>query len=362
LRAVASLLVLSWCFRYFGDEDSFSYNLQRPLLIVMLHILNGFSTEGTLRQSGISGDFFSFRDALIAGPSPSGLDDNAWRRTRAAYLSQSYGVAYEECERDLFRQSDTLSSFTDHDEVVLWFEHDLFCQLNLLYLLNWFRNVELGNTKLSLVNIGAFPGRENFRGLGELTPDELESLFPERQSVSNAELQLAEMAFQAFCSPDPTSIEGLLQRDTSPLPFLAQAFQAHLKRFPATKNGLGQVENTSLELIDRGHEKFGDLFLKFMAAESVYGLGDAQLWLALVGLANAKDPLVVARNGSGVPRPGDEIGLNTEFHLTSTGKKVLEGKADFVKLNEIDEWLGGVHLQGNQLWRWDEQVSRLRYC
>jgi hypothetical protein len=324
----------------------------------MLHICNGTSTESTLRQTSIPGEFFSVRDALISGPAPYGLDDNAWLRTRATYLSRSYGVEYAECERDLLRQSEMLSSFADHDEVVLWFEHDLFCQLNLLYLLNWFSNVELGNTKLTAVNIGAFPDRENFRGLGELTADELASLFPQRRLVSNAELQLASIAWQAFGSIDPTAIESLLQRDTSALPFLAKAFQAHVRRFPAIRNGLGQIEKTTLELIDRGFEKFEDFFPKFIKAESVYGLGDAQLWLTLTRMTNAKNPLLIKRNGNGAQSPT----TNIAFSLTAIGKAVQHGNADFIELNEIDEWIGGVHLQGPEVWRWDEQAARLKYC
>jgi hypothetical protein len=329
----------------------------------MLHILNGSSTESTLKESSVSGEFFSFRDALIAGPARSGLDETNWRRTRAAHLSQSYGVDNDTCENDLLQQFETLASFSKHEEVVLWFEHDLFCQLNLLYLLNWFNDVDLGNTKLSLVNIGEFPGREHFRGLGELSAGELATLFPQRQHVSAAELRLARAAWAAFCSPDPTAIEDLLQTDTTALPFLTRAFTAHLRRFPATGNGLGEIENKTLELIASGREMFVDLFPEFVAAESVYGLGDAQLWLALVGLANAKNPLVTGQNGNGNSHLTKERASTTVFKLTDIGKAVLDGDADFVGLNEIDEWLGGVHLQGSdELWRWDEQAGRLKYC
>jgi hypothetical protein len=328
----------------------------------MLHILNGSSTEGTLRQSSIRGEFFSFQDTLIAGPAPAGLDESAWRRTRAAHLSQNYGVDIRECESDLLKQSEMLASSTNHDEVVLWFEHDLFCQLNLLYLLNCFSAFDLSHTKLSLVNIGAFPGRENFRGLGELNPTELASLFPKRQNVSVDELQLARVAWEAFCSPEPTTIESMLNTNTSALPFLSSAFVAHLHRFPTTRNGLGQIQNRSLELIDRGREKFVDLFVEFMNIEAVYGLGDVQVWLTLVGLASAKTPLLIRANGNGISQPTNDVAPKTVFKLSDAGKAVLRGEADFVKLNEIDEWLGGVHLQRNEVWRWDEETGRLKYC
>src|SRR5207244_10062428 len=139
----------------------------------MLHIHNGESSANTLKQSAIKGEQFAFRDALIAGPTPGGLTSEDWRRVRTQHLSDAYGVDSQECERDLLLQEKTLASFPDHEEVVLWFEYDLFCQVNLIYLLDWFSQRHLGKTKLSLICICGFPGKENFRGLGELDVDQL---------------------------------------------------------------------------------------------------------------------------------------------------------------------------------------------
>jgi len=328
----------------------------------MLHILNGESTEGTLKQSSVPGLFFSFRDVLDHGPTPTGTDEQEWRRIRSAHLAESYGVEIEACEQGLLSQEETLRSSSQHDEVVLWFEHDLFCQINLLYLLNWFAHSDLGQTKLSLINIGQFPGRENFRGLGELNAEELISLFLQRQQVTPDQLNLAKAAWAAYRSPDPTAIETLLNTDTSSFPFLPRAFQAHLRRFPGTKNGLGQVENRSLELINNGSEKFIDLFPRFGNAEPVYGLGDAQLWLSLRMLGRAPHPLLTVANATAQEQLAlaPDVCHKAEFKLTEVGHAVLNGEVDFVALNPIDLWLGGVHLTGNgNVWRWNEASGKL---
>jgi hypothetical protein len=144
----------------------------------MLHILNGGSTEETIKRTDVPGEFFSFRDALIDGPTPATTDSAAWRRLRAEHLASDYAADVQRCENDLSEQERVLNSCSSHDEVVLWFEHELFCQTNLLYLLDWFNRAELDQTRLSLINIGEFPGRNDFRGLGELNPEELASLFP----------------------------------------------------------------------------------------------------------------------------------------------------------------------------------------
>jgi hypothetical protein len=139
----------------------------------MLHIHNGDSSADTAKQSSLAGEHFAFRESLITGPTPSGLSGNEWRSLRAAHLSESYGANAVECERGLLRQEEKLASFSEHEEVVLWFEHDLFCQLHLIYLLDWFSQHDLGKTKLSLICVDKFPGKEKFRGLGELTAEQL---------------------------------------------------------------------------------------------------------------------------------------------------------------------------------------------
>jgi Domain of unknown function (DUF1835) len=328
----------------------------------MLHILNGESTANTLRQSTFAGEKIAFRDALIAGPAPRGLSNVEWRTVRAQHLSDAYGVNLAECELGLLQQEQTLSGFSNHEEIVLWFEDDLFCYVNLLYLLDWFSQRDLGMTKLSLISIGAFPDIEKFRGLGQLNIDQLSSLFESRHEVTGSELKLAAAAWEAYCSPEPLSIEALLRNDTSALPFLDQALRAHLARFPSTRNGLGRIEDRGLELIRDGSKEFVQLFPRFADAEPVYGLGDFQFYLALKRLCDAQAPLLMAKSGIGSSALDSDQILKTSFQLTDYGKAVLEGTTDFVELNGIDLWLGGVHLsEKNKVWRWDESRQQIAY-
>jgi len=326
----------------------------------MLHIHNGDSSANTLRQSAIPGPQFAFRESLLTGPTPAGIAGESWRRLRATHLAESYGVDSEECARALQRQDEMLAGLADHDEVIMWFEHDLFCQLNLIYLLDWFQGRDLGTTKFSLICIDRFPGVADFRGLGQLTAEQLASLFPTRHEITAAELKLASAAWEAYRSPDPRAIERLLREDTAALPFLGAALLAHLARFPSARNGLGRIENRGLELIDQGVGLFSDLFSSFAASESVYGLGDLQFWLALKQMGAAANPLVTFENGQGVNASIEFAKLrDTKIGLTVQGQSTLKGKADFVEMNGADEWLGGVHLLGNQVWRWDEASHQL---
>lgn len=329
----------------------------------MLHIHGGESSANTARQSTIPGEHFGWREALISGPAPSGVEGAEWRKLRARHLSDYYGVDLQKCEADLLGQEETLTTFSGHDEVVLWFEHDLFCQANMLYLLDWFAHHDLGKTRLSLICIGEFPGIEKFRGVGQLNADQLTSLLDTRHEVSATEKKLATAGWQAYCADDPREIEKLLQTDSPALPFLKDALQLHLERFPFVRNGLGRIENRALELIHSGLNEFIDLFSRFGDAESVYGLGDFQLWVTLRQMTDTNEPMITIRNGNhfGQELKSEQI-RNSAFEITKAGEAVLKAEADFVELNGIDLWLGGVHLSGKTaLWRWDEQNRKIAY-
>lgn len=329
----------------------------------MLHIHNGDAAAGVAKQSTIPGEHFAWREALIEGPTPADVSPAEWRKLRADHLSDSYEIDPIETENGLEAQEEKLTSYLDHDEVVLWFEHDLFCQINLLYLLDWFAQRELGTTRLSLIFIGQFPGLPNFRGLGELTPDQMASLFPGRHEVSTAEFNLAEAAWAAYRSPDPSAIETLLETDTSAMPFLKQALRLHLERFPFVRNGLGRIQNRGLEFIQDGSRKFVELFPRFGIAEPRYGLGDSQFWMALRKISEVRHPLLkVSNGGSSNGTLSPEKMHEATFEMTETGEAVLTGQADFVEINGLDTWLGGVHLSGTtNLWRWDDQRQKLAF-
>ena len=326
----------------------------------MLHIHNGDSTAGTARQANIPGEHLAWREALVCGPAPENLSEAEFLNIRAQHLATAYGVDIEKCKAELQTQHDGLANFSDHDEVVLWFEHDLFCQVQLIYLLNWFSRRDLGNTKVSLICIDNFPGVEHFRGLGQLNEQQLATLLPRRRKVASAQLNLGSKAWEAYASPAPTEIESLLKSDTGALPFLGAALTKHLQRFPALRNGLGYVENVSLQLLANGNREFKSLFSAFGRREPLYGFGDAQLFLELKRLANARRPVLKMSNGAEAS-PGDaQQLLNTSFEITDDGQAVMNGEQDFAQLNRIDFWLGGVHLRSEEAdWRWDEENDEL---
>jgi hypothetical protein len=325
----------------------------------MLHIHNGDSSADTAKKTSIPGEHIPWREALVCGPVPGGLSEQHFLDIRTRHLADAYHVPLEKCAADLRAQHDALATFADHDEVVLWFEHDLFCQVHLIYLLHWFAGRELGQTKLSLICVGEFPGLQPFHGLGELNEEQLTSLFPDRQEVTAAQLDLGRRAWEAYSAPDAVQLIQMLESDTSALPYLQAALRWHVQRFPSIRNGLGRVENASLALIAQGRNKFGSLFPAFVRREPGYGFGDTQLYLALQRMAHAPTPMLKQDNGHDSSVSAARVFLSS-FEINDHGKAALAGDEDFVIANGIDLWLGGIHLQGKEsAWRWDEEVQEL---
>jgi hypothetical protein len=255
------------------------------------------------------------------------------------------------------------------DDVLLWFESDLYDQLQLLQILDLLRGA---SRRARLICIGSFPGYSGFVGLGQLTPDELVTLVGTEHDLTDAELLLGQRAWEAFRSPDPTAIQDLISGDTSALPFLGEALERHLEEFPSIEDGLSRTERTILELTAAGTRGWTRLFGAVEEREERPYLDDWTLREYLVRLLTAPRPLLASRDGAFLAlmtrlRAGHAAkqemwpaAAADELTPTAEGEAVLAGDADSVELNGIDRWFGGVHLQGRDAaWRWARGERRL---
>lgn len=132
----------------------------------MLHIVNG-DVVGEKLRGKIEGEVLVWREVYSVGPVFRNMDGTDERKIRAAVLERTMGIPYEEYIQSCEYQEHMLRDFNKHDDVVLWFEHDLFDQTMLAYLLHWFAKQPRGRTKLHLLCIGEYPGIEPFRGFGQ---------------------------------------------------------------------------------------------------------------------------------------------------------------------------------------------------
>jgi Domain of unknown function (DUF1835) len=309
----------------------------------MLHVTNGDAAAEVIRASGVGGEVLPWRDVLHEGPVPAGLPLAELSAVRADFLASADRDA-EAVRREFRARDEALAGFGAHDEVVLWFEHDLYDQLQLAQLLDFFASAERGETRLTLVC-----GPEY---LGPSTPERLAERFEERAGVTDEQLALGRAAWAAFRSPDPRAVAARVMQDMPELPFVRTALIRHLEQFPSTRNGLSRSEQQALEAIADGAGTVRDAyFASHQRREDPIWLGDSTFADYLDDLAAGSSPLVALGEGAEMER---------SVELTDAGRAVLQGSADRVRLNGIDRWLGGVHLHGHESpWRWDVEHRRL---
>ena len=326
-----------------------------------LHVTNGSSAGDTL-ATFVDGRVAITCDVLHEGPAPR-VDGEVWYETRATFLADGNESNVDEIGASLARGDREITDAAAHDDIVLWFEHDLFDQLLLIRTLDL-----IGGSKrtrptepdrvgrvlpdpaaVSLICIDRFPGVERFIGLGQLTGDQLASLYPSRRRVTTDQYALASRAWDAFRSPDPTQVP-VIARDAAALPFLGDALLRFLADYPSTTNGLSRTEELALLALGGAPMTAGTLFAATQRHEPRPFMGDLPFYDVLRTLAAARVPLVAldasARGGNLRDVP---------VSITDTGRDVVSGRRDHVVLNGIDRWKGGVHLMGDSgsPWRWD---------
>jgi hypothetical protein len=330
-----------------------------------LHVANGTSTTMTIEAAGIPGTCSIWADPLHEGPVPSGRSDSELVEVRRQFLAGPDGPVRPDPARpdptrdrvnNLREWRTVIAHHESYDELILWFEHDVFDQLNLIQLLTWIRG-HLPRTKpVSLICIGSFPGRPGFKGLGELTPDELAPLFDRRQPVEGSQYEVAERAWEAFRSPTPEALDSVWREDMSAMPYLAPAVSRFLQEYPWTRDGLSRTERRLLDLADGDGISLLRAFPRMHDGEQVYYVTDASLAAVVETLSRTTPPLL----RFDLPAADDRRVWRGSVTLTDAGRSVLSGELDRVSACGIDRWLGGVHLKsGNRLWRWDETQQRI---
>ncbi len=322
----------------------------------MLHLRCGQDILPALAESGLPGTFAPWDDALCEGPLRQWPDEGARREERAAWLAARFGDSPSEALAWLEGRDMGLARAGAEDETVLWFEHDLYDQVILVFLLTQLTG--LAPDRTSLICIGAHADVPEFRGLGQLSSAQLAALFPGRTPVAEPHFTLAAEAWAALTSGDPREIWRLAQLEQPVLPFLPGALRRYLAELPSVRNGLSQTESHGLAALAAGADTPRHAFQAVQRFEERPWQGDSMFYATLRLLAEGPAPLLVPESGP-LPAPGDEAIAGTRFEVTAEGRAVLAGRADWFRMARPTRWQGSILLEGPEpMWRWDEAAER----
>jgi hypothetical protein len=308
-----------------------------------LHILNGDATLTSFRQSSVPGEVVICREMMCEGKVKATQDTTAFFETRAKHLEYQYGIDKQTYYTNVVQELEKLKTAGTYEEIVLWFEFDLFCQINMLFVLHYLRTISDNLPPISLVAIDAHAEIPDFKGMGMLAPRHFPPLFEQRKQLTPEDLQLAADVWAAYCQPAPLELEVLSNTSSANLPYLGKAMKAHLKRLPAVDNGLNNIETFFLQRLLLGNYRWYDLYAQFWKEMKIYGLGDFQLDIYLQRMRRA-----------GIIEQEDQ-----QLSITSLGKEVLANEENYIDYVSLQHrWLGGVRLLHSP-WRWDRDIKRV---
>jgi DNA-binding transcriptional MerR regulator len=325
-----------------------------------LHVTNGESAGNTLRQTSLGGAVLPWQDALHAGPVPD-VGRAELLRVRARFLSECGWGGQRALLSALERRDRQLvDALAGSAQVVLWFEHDLYDQLQLLDALTLAREHDAAP---ELIVVGSFPGKPGFAGLGELTADELEMLWPAREPAAPETLDAAGEAWAAIRAAEPTALAEQATSAVPGLPFVAPALRRLLEELPAPGDGLSTTERRALLALADGAATPVAAFIAAQHLEEAPFLGDTWFFRALSDLGRGDARLVETDEHEPLPaappRSDGQVYARLPLRLTETGKRVLAGKLDRVEVAPVDRWVGGTHVTADALWRWDPVTRTL---
>jgi hypothetical protein len=255
---------------------------------------------------------------------------------RARYLAErGYGSPIK-LIHDFVRRDQQVRHADEFDEVVLWFEHDLYDQLQLLQVLTALEELNLEPGRTSAIQSDHY--------LSSMTVDEIVPLLPKRRTATPAIFKSARRTWERFTSNSPADLYAAAGEDAIGLPFLRAALARLCEEYPWKRDGLSRSQRQALYAVAQGPGRPDELFARAQSHEEAYFLGERVFEKMLEDLGSGDGALIEEEEGKLVP--------------TALGRRVLAGDADWLDEHPIDRWIGGVHLLPDHPTRWDDDAAR----
>lgn len=301
-----------------------------------MHITNGDSVVYTFRKAGIVGTHVPWRDVLYEGPVPAISSLEALTALRGAYLAQrGYGKPIK-IMHELQARDGAILRAREFEEITLWFEHDLYDQLQIAQVLVTLDALALEPGRVTMISSDVY--------LGSMTADEIVALHPKRRVVTAAVYESARRVWHAFTAQEPPALIELAQKDIAGLPFMRAALVRLCQEFPWTSDRLSRSQRHALEAIAQGPAREADLFRRAQAREEAAFMGDTNFAAVVRDLASGPQPLVEAQ-------------ADQTYVPTALGRTLLAG--DGLWEGAPPRWIGGTDL-GETPYLWDDESHRFK--
>ena len=228
------------------------------------HVLAGDALAEDFRKTNVEGAIIVCRECLVEGETRAANLKEFWN-ARARFVESAYG------ENDyvgrVVTEFEKMQDLSEGAEVNLWFEYELFCQVNL-----WFCLSLLSGKKVEIYRIAPVVRNETdvWKGFGNLEKEDLEKCYAERIKFSDDDVSLGVKLWKAFQNKDLTELNNLGTAKSDPFPKLAEVCEAAI-------DIESRPQAVLREIVAFGEDDFSEIYRRFAEKAGVYGFGDSQV-------------------------------------------------------------------------------------
>jgi hypothetical protein len=241
--------------------------------IMVYHILNGDSLAYSFRDSKIEGHIIVVREALIDGDLSGNNSLQDFWHSRATYMR----ITKAEYQDTVVSEFEKIMDAPADSEFNLWFEYDLFCQVNMWFVISIIHSLSVNKKVYAVYTSYLDRSSKHFwNGFGPANPSQLQVCFADRILLSDADLQSGAQLWTAYKDNNLEELGRLAKNQSFAFPYLQEVVKAHIDRFPKDDTN-GRPERVIEEMTKNISTDFDIVFKEFWKRESIYGFGDTQL-------------------------------------------------------------------------------------
>ncbi len=239
---------------------------------MVYHILNGDSLAYSFPDAKMEGEVVVMREALIDGELSGDSLHDFWQ-SRARFLGIT-GIQYY---NSVVKELEKIMNAPDSSEFNLWFEYDLFCQVNMWFILSIINSLPIKKKVFAVYTSYLDEASKQFwNGFGRANSDDLNVCYANRISLREADLNFGQKLWEAYKEGNLEELTNLSNHSSPAFPYLQEVVKAHVDRFP--KDGSkGRPEKLIEDITKNISTDFHQVFKEFWNRESIYGFGDSQL-------------------------------------------------------------------------------------
>ena len=303
----------------------------------ILNIVSGTTVVDVMKRENLPGKFLVWQDFLHEGPVPGNFSLPQLSKIRAYFLNDYKYMSLDQALCLFEYRNDILKNHKKYKKIILWFEKDLYDQLQLLQILDWFESNLSKDTRLNLVLTD--------RHFTDYSSHELQAAIYYNKVITNKDLKLSKKVWSSFSDTSPLSWFKLLDEADLDRLSLKNSVQRLLEEYPNTINGLSRTEHQALLTISKGEGmQKKEIFIESQKEEEAPFIADIIFWKILDEFIEHK--LII-------------VEIDNSISITELGEEVLSAKKNWISIKDIDHWIGGVYLTNDNLWCWNIQEQTI---